>query len=57
MSSLTTILIALIVVGAVVYVANLLPIDATFKRIIQVVAIIALVIWLLRAFMPAAGLG
>lgn len=48
--SIVTVLIALILAGAAVYIADLLPIDATFKRIIQVVVIIALVIWLLRAF-------
>lgn len=46
---LITILIALIVVGAVLYVVTLLPIDGTIKRIIQVVAIVALAVWLLRA--------
>lgn len=51
--SIISVLIALIVVGAIVYIADLLPIDGTFKRIIQVVAIVAVVIWLLKAFAPA----
>lgn len=50
--SLITILIALIIFGAVLYIVGLLPIDATVKKIIQVVAIVALVIWLLRALAP-----
>ncbi len=50
--SLITILIALIVFGAVLYIVGLLPIDGTVKTIIQVVAIVALVIWLLKAFAP-----
>lgn len=54
--SLVTILIALIIVGAIVYIADLLPIDATFKLIIRVVAIVALVIWLLKGFAPALSL-
>ena len=54
--SLISLLIALIVIGAVLYVVGLLPIDATIKRIIQVVAIVALVIWLLKAFAPALSL-
>lgn len=54
---LITVLIALILVGAIVYVSGLLPIDGTFKTIIKVVAIIALVIWLLRGFAPALNLG
>lgn len=51
--SLVTLLIALIVIGAVLYIVTLLPIDATIKRIIQVVAIVALVIWLLQHFASA----
>lgn len=51
--SLVSLLIALIVIGAVLYVVSLLPIDATIKRIIQVVAIVAIVIWLLQQFAPA----
>lgn len=51
--SLISLLIVLLVFGAVLYVVGLVPIDATVKRIIQVVAIFALVIWLLRAFAPA----
>ena len=46
-------LMALIVIGAVLYIVTLLPIDATIKKIIQVVAIVFIVIWLLRNF--AAG--
>ncbi len=41
-------LIILIVVGAVLYLARLLPIDPTVKTIINVVVIVGLVIWLLR---------
>lgn len=54
--SLITLLIALIII-AVLYIVGLLPIDATVKRIIQVVAIIALVVWLLQGFAPALRLG
>jgi hypothetical protein len=54
---LVTVIIALVVVGAVVYVAGILPIDGTFKTIIKVVAIVALVVWLLRGFGPSLGLG
>lgn len=48
-------LIVLIILGAGLYVLQLLPIDATIKRIIIVVAIVAVVIWLLRAFAPSLG--
>lgn len=54
---LVTVIIALILVGAVVYIANVLPIDNTVKTIIKVVAIVALVIWLLRGFAPSLNLG
>lgn len=45
-------LIILIVVGALLYVVDLLPIDATIKRIAQVVAIVVLAIYLLKLFLP-----
>lgn len=50
--SLIAILIALIVFGLVLYIVGLLPIDATVKRIIQAVAIVLLVIWLLLKLAP-----
>jgi hypothetical protein len=48
-------LIILIVLGAGLYLVELLPIDGTIRRIIQVVAIVAVVIYLLRTFAPALG--
>jgi hypothetical protein len=45
---LIEILITLIIAGAALYILGLLPIDATMKRIAQVVIIVAMVIWLLR---------
>jgi hypothetical protein len=53
---LVSLLIALIVIGAVLYVVSLLPIDATIKTIIKVGAIVVLAIWLLRALAPALAL-
>lgn len=53
---LISLLVALIIVGAILYVVTLLPIDNTVKRIIQVVAIVAIVIWLLQRFAPALGM-
>ena len=46
-------LIVLIIIGALLYVAKLLPIDPTIKSIITVIAIVAVVIWLLRNYVPA----
>lgn len=47
---IVALLIALIVIGAILYCITLLPIDATIKRVIQVVAIVAVLVWLLRQF-------
>ena len=52
-----TILVVLILLGLVVWVANQLPIDPTFKRIIYVVAVVFAVLYLLQAFGLIAGLG
>lgn len=43
-----SLLITLIVIGAVLYLITLLPIDGTIKQIIYVVAIVFVLIWLLR---------
>jgi hypothetical protein len=49
--SLFTIVIAIIVVGVLLWLANAyIPMDATVKRILNIVVIIALVLWLLKAF-------
>lgn len=50
---LVSLLIALIVAGAILYLVSIIPIDATIKTIINVIAIVFLVIWLLRALAPA----
>lgn len=54
---IVTVIIVLILAGAAVYIANLLPIDGTMKTIIKVVVIVALVIWLLQGFAPSLKLG
>jgi hypothetical protein len=41
-------LIALIIVGAILYILQLLPIDSTFKRIAYVIIVVFFVIYLLR---------
>lgn len=50
---LITLLVVLIVVGGFLAILQLIPLDATVKRIIQIIAIVAVAIWLLRAFAPA----
>jgi hypothetical protein len=48
---LLSILIAIIVVGVLLWIINtFLPMDYKIKRIFNIVVVIALVIWLLKAF-------
>jgi hypothetical protein len=49
-------LIALVILGAALYLLQLLPIDATVKQIIQVIAVVVIVIWAIRTLLPIAGL-
>lgn len=53
---LVSILIALVIIGAVLYILQLLPIDGTIKRVIQVIAIVVVIVWALRVLLPMAGL-
>ena len=49
--SLLSILIAIIVVGVLLWVINtFLPMDHQIKRIFNIVVVVALIIWLLKAF-------
>jgi len=49
--SLLSILIAIIVVGVLLWVINtFLPMDRQIKRIFNIVVVVALIIWLLKAF-------
>jgi uncharacterized membrane protein len=48
---LIQIVICLIIVGLLLYVVNLLPIEPNIKQIIRVVVIVFVVIWLLYALM------
>lgn len=51
-------LIALILVGAVLYVVSVLPIDATVKLIVRVIVIVAVAIYAIRLLAPSLpGLG
>ena len=55
---LINVLIVLVVVGVLLYVVEtLLPIDATIRRIIHIVVILAVCIWLLQAFHIIGPLG
>lgn len=42
-----TLLVVLVVVGAIVFIVDHLPIDGTFKLVAKVVAIVGLAVWLI----------
>jgi len=48
---LLSLLILLIVIGVVLYLINLIPMDARIKQAIIVIAIAFVVIWLIRALL------
>jgi hypothetical protein len=56
-SGLISIIVTLIVVGLLLYLVGLIPMDGTIKQIIRVLVIILVVIWLLQSFGLLAGLG
>lgn len=45
------IIIVLILLGLLLYVLNLLPIDATIKKIIVAVVVVLVVIWIIELFL------
>ncbi len=55
--NLLQIIIALLVVGGLLYLLNFVPVDNVIKQVIRVVAIIVLAIIILRAVWPMTGLG
>lgn len=52
--TLIGLLVVLLVFGVALYLISLIPMDATIKRIIQVLAILFVVLWLLSVlgFLP-----
>lgn len=55
---LMNVIIVLVIVGVVLYIVEtLLPIDATIKRIIHIIVVLAVCIWLLQAFGIIGPLG
>lgn len=49
-SGLISIIVSLVVVGLVLYLVDIIPMDRTIKQIIRVIVIIAVIVWLLQAF-------
>lgn len=53
---LLSLAIALIVIGVLLWLVNTyIPMDAKMKQVLNVVVIIAVVLWLLRIFLGGAG--
>jgi hypothetical protein len=48
--ALIHIIVYLVIVGLVVYLIDLIPMDGTIKTIIRGIIIVAVIIWLLQAF-------
>jgi hypothetical protein len=55
--TLLGLIVALIIVGLLLYLVSTLPIDATIKTIIRAVVIVAVVLWLLEALGIFGSLG
>lgn len=53
--SLVSIIIVLLIFGAILYLIEIVPIDGTIKRVIHVIALLFLIIWVLRALAPSLG--
>ena len=52
-------LVALILIGAVLYIVSILPIDGTIKTIVKVICVVFIAIWLIYFFagaLPGGGL-
>ena len=54
--SLLTLVLYLIIIGLLLYLVDLLPIDARIKRVIQIVVVVFVIVWLLQALGFLAGL-
>lgn len=46
-------IIILLVVGLVLYLISLMPIDPTIKRVVTVLVLFVVILWVLQAFFPA----
>ena len=55
--SLIGLIVVLVIVGAVLYILSLLPIDGTVKRIIYVIVLILVFLYVLQAFGLISGTG
>jgi hypothetical protein len=49
-SMLISVIVTLVIVGLLLYLVDLIPMDRTIKQIIRLIVIIAVIIWLLQVF-------
>ena len=56
-SGIVGIIITLVVIGLLLYLVELIPMDRTIKQIIRIIVIIGVVIWLLQAFGLIGSIG
>jgi hypothetical protein len=56
-AGLLALVIALIIIGVVLYLITLIPMDDTIKQIIRVVVIVAVLIWLVSVFFGGGSFG
>ena len=57
MSFLIQIVVALAIVGLILWVIQQIPMDATIAKIIRVVVVVLVCIWLLTVLLPMLGAG
>jgi len=50
LSMLISVIVTLVIVGLLLYLVDLIPMDRTIKQIIRLIVIIAVIIWLLQVF-------
>jgi hypothetical protein len=48
--AIISVIVSLVVVGLVLYLVDLIPMDGTIKQIIRLIVIICVVVWLLQVF-------
>jgi len=50
MPGIVSIIVTLVVIGLVLYLINLIPMDNTIKQIIHAIIVVLVVVWLLQSF-------
>jgi len=55
--TLIGLVVFLIIVGVLLYIIQLIPMDATIKNIAYILVLVVVLLWLLQVFGGLAGLG